>query len=395
MKILFDHQIFEEQNFGGISRYFYEILNSLDNDINFDYDLSLTNSDNLYIKRLSKSENILSKVPLNNTYESFLSNYNFRGKGFVFKMWTKLLNRPITDPNQELNKTTSIKKLKAGNFDIFHPTYYDDYFLDHIGNKPFVLTVHDLIHQIFPEFGMYELKDKNQKLIDSASSIITVSENTKKDLITLFNVDETKINVIHLANSLVESPTIVNPDFCNQVPKKYLLFVGGRNIYKNFLFFVQVFSSIKEVSKNISIVCTGSGFTKNELFFFEKLGVKGSLKHISANDDQLVYLYKNAIALVYPSMYEGFGLPVLEAFAFNCPVAMSNTSSLSEIGEDAVIYFDPKNPTSMKNALKTILENTFDQERLSKKSRMVLQNFSWMRTTEKTKTIYQQVLNHN
>ncbi|MGI4022330.1 MAG: glycosyltransferase family 4 protein [Janthinobacterium lividum] len=392
MKILYDFQIFSNQKVGGISRYIYELITQFDKDDDVSWEIPIIYSSNIYLKTHPYFINRLTPDPFRLSDNiGILSKLAYTKEKLLYRFKNKIHKEQFSVMEYEKNKALNIKKIKEGNFDIFHPTYFDDYFMDYIGDKTYVLTVHDLINQVFPEMMMYQ-PDKNKAVINRADRIITVSENTKKDLINIFNVNEQKIDVIYLANSLEEEIENVSEAFKNTIPEKYLLFVGGRLDYKNFLFFAQMFASLKLTNKNINIVCTGSPFNASEQYLFNKLGIQDSVHTKFVNDDELIYLYKNAIAFVFPSMYEGFGLPVLEAFSCGCPAIISNTSSLSEIGEDAVVYFDPKNPESMLNALKSVVNNPTFREEMIAKGYEQLKNFSWENTAMQTKKVYEKVL---
>ncbi len=392
MKILFDHQTFDLQNFGGISRYFYELIAEFDKDVHIEWELSIRYSNNLYLKELpSFNGRLLPKTDRAEAIKKFLWGKAFRGKERLYNIRSKFISQNATD-HSEQNKLLSIEKLKEGNFDIFHPTYYDDYFVDHIGNKPYVLTVYDLIHQIFPEYFLYDAKDKNKKMFDKASKIIAISENTKADLVNIFDVEESKVVVTHLANSLQKSDGIAQGDFRKNLPEKYLLYNGNRELYKNFLFFSQVFAVIAKKEKDLQVVCTGPPFNQDERYFFEKLGIANRMHHAYINDVELACLYNNALAFIFPTMYEGFGLPVLEAFHLGCPVLVSNTSSIREIGGDAVIYFEPKNAVSIIAAIHKILHDPKLRQDLINKGYEQVKRFSWTKTASETKKVYQQVI---
>lgn len=392
MKILFDHQTFDLQNFGGISRYFYELIAEFDKDEHIDWELSIRYSNNLYLKNLSFfNDRLLPKIDRAEALKKFLWGKAFRGKERLYNIQAKFAPQNVTDHSGQ-NKLLSIEKLKEGNFDIFHPTYYDDYFIDYIGSKPYVLTVYDLIHQIFPEYFLYDAKDKNKNLFDKASKIIAISENTKADLVNIFDVEESKVVVTHLANSLQKSPGIDNGKFKTKLPEKYLLYNGNRDLYKNFLFFSQVFAVISRKEKDLQVVCTGPPFNNDELYFFKKLGIENCMHHAYINDVELACLYDNALAFIFPTMYEGFGLPVLEAFNLGCPVLVSNTSSIKEIGGDAVIYFEPKNAVSIITAVQKVLHDPELRKDLIDKGYEQVKKFSWEKTASETKKVYQQVV---
>jgi glycosyltransferase involved in cell wall biosynthesis len=312
MKVVFDHQIFCIQNVGGISRYFSNIIkyiNSHQSDIQGE--LSVRYSDNIYLKNLSHD----TEAP-----PWFLKN-NFIGKKFLLER----INRFYT--NQLIEKI---------DFDVFFPTYYSTYFLDKI-KQPYVLTVHDMTHERFPEI-FYKNKDftlhYKRKAIEQATHLIAISENTKKDLLEYYNVPEEKISVIYHG---IEQDYLTQPFAELHAP--FFLFVGERGGYKNFEIVLRALSTLQ--NESIHLICTGKSFSKSEIEQLKKYGLSDRVKALHLTDSQLNYLYENAAALVYPSLYEGFGYPLLEAMRANCVVITSNTSCLPEIGGDAALYFNP------------------------------------------------------
>ena len=366
MNILYDHQIFTTQNYGGISRYFYELVKAFEDLGTIQTQTSLLVSNNHYI----------SDKKLIHHY-NFMPHKEFRGKQRLMML---------------INKIASIQKLKQQNFDIFHPTYYDPYFLDYIGNKPFVLTVYDMIHEKFSD--MFSPTDKTSQykklLVEKATRIIAISESTKKDLIELFGTDASKIEVIYLGNSMF--PTDVENKYID-VPRKYILFVGSRGGYKNFERFINSIFQILNNDKNLFVICAGGGkFNKQELENFSSLNITEQIKQYNLDDDTLANFYQNAQLFVFPSLYEGFGIPILEAFACNCPLVCSDTSSLSEIASDAAYYFNPYSEESIKNAILKILENHNIQEELKKQGILRLKQFSWEKTAIETNKVYESIV---
>ena len=173
MKIIYDSFIFSEQTYGGISRYFYEL-----------------------IKSLNKEKDIKTLTPL-----VFSNNYYIRDKKY-FKHLTLFPNKRIRGKQRFIfliNRIAFLIALQKKDFDIVHPTYYDTYFLKYIGNKKLVITVYDMIHE---KFFQDKITEKKRLLCERADLIITISENTKQDLIEIFNIMESKIKVVYLATSL-------------------------------------------------------------------------------------------------------------------------------------------------------------------------------------------------
>jgi len=368
MNILYDYQIFTSQIYGGVSRYFFELIKHFKNDNEIKYELSLKYSNNYYLKKLD-----------NLTHKTFLENYSFRGK-------YRLLNI--------LNKKVSEKAIHRENYDIFHPTYYDPYFLDFLSNKPFVLTIHDMIHEIYSD--MFPLKDKTSKrkklLAQKATKIIAVSENTKKDIIRFFSIDTNKIEVIYHG-----SPFDMNSSSVDKInidlPEKYILFVGSRSGYKNYDLFIEAIAPLLVENNELKVVCVGGGnFKEIEKEKFKRLNIINKIFQYSVKDDILAYLYQKAVAFVFPSLYEGFGIPILESFACGCPVICSKTSSLPEVAGDAAIYFDPTDKLSMLNSIQKVIYNDELKKQLINKGIERVKKFTWEKTAEQTIKIYENIL---
>ena len=198
MKILYDHQIFEQQKYGGISRYFCEVIEGLSGVRNIKMDVSLRYSKNEYLKKSMFSHKAHDDP---GAYENFMPGREFKGKWSLYAARNKII-KPIK--TNVVNKHMSIEALKRQDFDVFHPTYYDDYFLPYIGKKPFVLTIYDMINEIYPECSSLvdKIAENKRELAKIASKILTISECTKKDLINFLGISSEKISVIHLATSM-------------------------------------------------------------------------------------------------------------------------------------------------------------------------------------------------
>ena len=160
------------------------------------------------------------------------------------------------------------------------------------------------------------------------------------------------------------------------LPEKYVLFVGNRNGRKNFYEWVKAVAPSLKNQPDLYIIVTGA-LTEHEKLFYRKLGVlKNILSKDNVTDGQLVTLYQQALCLVYPSVYEGFGLPVIEAMANGCPVIASNCTSIPEVAGSAALYIDPLDPNSMLNAFRKLIEAPALQEELSEKGLIQSKKFS-------------------
>ncbi|HEY2291511.1 MAG TPA: glycosyltransferase family 1 protein [Thermoanaerobaculia bacterium] len=379
MRILYDHQILDAQVRGGISRYFHQLVRTLEARHLAEIQLPPVYTDNECFRSLL-AERGLER----NGFRSLLVQ-KIRQSGLP----RKEIERAWRRTKHRLSQKASIQKLKEQNFDLFHPTYYDPYFLDYLQGKPFVLTIHDMIHEMFPEYFKPDDRTREHKalLAREAAGIIALSASTKADILRYLEVDPEKIEVIHLANSLTgESEEIA-------VPGRYILHVGERCRYKGFQTLLVAFAGLAARFPDLHLVCASpKSFDRSELDLIQRLRLADRCVSLAVNDAQLTFLYRNAALLVFPSLYEGFGLPVLEAFAAGCPVALSDTSSLPEIAGDAALYFDPTNVTSMGGTLIFLLSNNTLRQVLIHRGRERLKRFSWATTAERTAAVYKRCL---
>lgn len=369
MKILYDHQCFTQQQYGGVSRYHYQLIKELSQLQNVEVNLSLKYSNNDYIIE----------------DENFGVKKFFPNKKFYFK-------RTILD---YINRISTNSTLKKSDFDIFHPTYYNPYFLKHINNKPFIITAHDTIQETFPTIGNLIDKTLKHKKITLAKAhlIIANSHNTKNDLIKIHNIPAEKIEVVYLASSLSKLNSL--PKAKLSLPEKYILFVGNRDFYKNFNnFILAVESLLKEHNDLFLIAAGGGGFTKQEYKYFKSKRLEHKILFRGAEDASLATLYSNALAFIFPTLYEGFGIPALEAMNCDCPVIMSNTSSLPEVGGDAAIYFDPTNIEDIRNKITSVIFDKELKKELIAKGVIQRNNFSFTITAKKTLEVYKRILNN-
>jgi len=374
MKVLFDTQIYDWQINGGISRYFAELLQRLDTKPDIDVLFNCTHSYNTYIQ----DTKWLKGSPC-------LKGINFKGKLRIVKKVNQVINRPWSN-----------HILKACEQDLFHPTYYDPYFLKYIGKKPFVLTVHDLTNEKFNDNSALTQKVLGWKkqLILKASHIISISENTKKDIIDYYHVSADKISMIPLAGGFNFA------DYENVLPAHpqhgdYLMFVGSRGSYKNFNGFIVEIADLLSKHSLQLVVAGGGRLNASEIALLKKFNIYDrvtALAHVS--DRHLAQLYGNALVFIFPSKYEGFGIPVLEAMQSRCPALLSNNSSLPEVGGDAAQYFDPFNEGDLNSALDKLILNESLRFRMKELGILQSKKFSWQNTADKHALVYQRILAH-
>ncbi len=380
MRILYDHQAFTIQKYGGISRCFVELYRNLPKEI--DAQILVHESDNVYLK------DAIGVHPKGYHYNHFICPWSFPGK-YRLHIMADIFRKHKYYP--EYNTNYVLEELDKGDFDIFHPTYYNDYFLAHLNGKPFVLTIHDMI----PELYSHYYKPDNiqivmkQKLAPLAKAIIAVSENTKQDIIKILGVPEDKIHVIYHGCSFPEIKEVSRP-----FTFPYFLFVGSRWTYKNFMPFAKSIAPTLKRHKDLFVVCTGAEFNSDENTLFERLGVGDRFVHYWVkNDSDLYALYHYALCFVYPSEYEGFGIPILEAYKAGCPVLLNRRSCFPEIANDAAIYFDmDAKQNNFCDVLENFLEmNRDDRDGLLEKQHKRLSLFSWRQSAKQLAQVYHSI----
>lgn len=253
---------------------------------------------------------------------------------------------------------------------------------------PQIITVHDLIPLKYPEvspkwkyYYLYVLP----AILKQSQKIIAVSEHTKKDLIETYQLDSKLIKVVHNGfdrNLFFPQP---NPEILTKYNlDKYLLYVGDMRFYKNLDRCLKAFDSLP--FKDYQFVITG----KKDDFFYPK--VKNLTNQLSAKDRiifldyvptaDLPSLYSMAQCLVFASLYEGFGLTVLEAMACGCPVIASNATSIPEVGGDSVFYIDPHNTENIAQGMYEVLSNEHLRNNLINLGRSRAELFSWENTAK-------------
>lgn len=370
MKILYDHQIFDLQQYGGISRYFYELMAAFASSGEPSFTLACPYTTNAY----------LWEAPFAHL-NTPLTRRRYAGSGVVNNLLARRNNRPA-----------SVAALRQGEFDLFHPTYYDSYFLDHLGGKPFVLTVHDMTHERYPECYPSDDPTSGWKrlLVERAAHVITVSQNARDDLMEFYEVSAEKISVVHHGCSLLSPAADVH---LSRLPDEYLLYVGERGRYKNFSFAVRSLAPLFRDNPGLRLLCVGGGpFSSEEDALFASLGLQGRCLQAGLHDRELAAAYSGAVALVFPSLCEGFGIPVLEAFACGCPALLAGRSSLPEVGGDAALYFDPENGDELLGQAGRLLRDPTLRESLAAAGSERLRGFSWQRTAAQTRAVYEKIV---
>jgi glycosyltransferase involved in cell wall biosynthesis len=249
-----------------------------------------------------------------------------------------------------------------------------------------------MIHERFPNsFSRNDVTRRAKSAaLQRADHIICISENTRRDLIETTGIPIEKTSVVHLGYSLTAMSRSALPPI-PEVP--YLLYVGARDGYKNFEGLLAAYAR-SDLRNAFSLVCFGGGnATPRESSLIQSLGINpANIIFLHGSDSALSSLYASASAFVYPSLYEGFGIPPLEAMSFGCPVVCSNTSSMPEVVGDAAELFDPNDLDSMCTALEQVLLSTHRSQQLVALGHERIKLFSWEKCARETLDTYKRVL---
>lgn len=360
MKILYDGQIYALQTTGGINRYFSNIINLLPKEI---YST---------LTVLHRKDKLHYPVHSNLTLKNF---WEFR---------PRRISQPIRARYfQRISNHSS--------FNIHHPTYYSRLSQDSFRTirAPLVITVYDMIHELFGdaiEPGGNTIRAK-QDAITAADAILCISHSTKADLLKFFPNVESKTTVTHLASEF-------HADWAygdEPVPSEpYLLYVGGRTkAYKNFDTLLIAFSKAASINSEIHLAIVGAPLNNEEQHLIAQLKLAHRIKYYQhINDTHLAKLYRCARAFIYPSIYEGFGIPPLEAMTCGTVVIAADSSSIPEVVGDAAILFQPKAVNDLTDILIDVLDSPILCEQLIAKGRKQAQKFSWNKTVEQTVQVY-------
>lgn len=322
--------------------------------------------------------------------------YNFKHKKtiglkipqlFLDFFWDKLKFPPI--------------EFFTGKLDIFHNNFYSPP-MKKVKN---IITIYDMSFFAYPEFhtkGTQRFKNKVLKYYNSASKIITISNFSKREILKYIDIPEKKIEVIYPGVDIQNQKLELREDYILKkysLSKGYILYVGTIEPRKNLEGLIKAYKLLLSDDKyknKYDLVIVGKLGWKYETFFktLENSGLQDKVKLLGyIPDEELPAIYKHASLFVYPSIYEGFGLPVLEAMAYGTPVITSNVSSLPEVAGDAALLINPHNYKEIRDGIADILSTEQLKSQLIARGKERVKRFSWTKTAEKTLEIYKEVYN--
>ena len=268
---------------------------------------------------------------------------------------------------------------------------------------PTAMAVMDLAFLRFPDTfntsDLYQLKSWTQYSVKKATRVFTISEASKNDILKYYQIPEKRVVVTHLGIKPLQhmndqlSVTDVKKKYSLQSP--YYLFVSTLQPRKNIVKLIEAFAKLKDVKTDLIIVGKKGWLYEPILAAPEKYNVSERVKFLDfAPNEDLPGLYKGAIAYVFPSLYEGFGLTLLEAMKYDCPVITSKVSSLPEAGGEAALYVDPESVDSIAEAMEKITDKTL-REKLIAKGHEQIKKFSWEKTARETLKVLEEVVKNS
>jgi len=370
MRIAYDHQAFCRRPYTGISRYFTALADALD-------------------AEASVEARVFAPLHVNAFLDASLKHL-VHGRRVLRP---PALVRPVL---RGLNGVLARPAMRRFRPDVVHETYYQSRSMAP-ARTPTVLTVFDLIHERFPEeFPVYDrLLPAKRRAIARAARILCISERTRADLLRYYPIPPERASVVHLGVSPPRPPESAAEARLAAAAgnEPFLLYIGQRGGYKNFDALLRAYAGSAVLPGAVRLLCVGgdapSGAERDQL---AALGVADRVRHVVGSDVVLAAAYRGAVALVYPSRYEGFGLPLLEAMAHGCPVAASRGGALPEVLGDAGLSFDPEDIEAQRRVIETLVASGETRHRLRALGLERARGFSWQRCARETLEIYRSLL---
>lgn len=355
MTALLDDQIFALQEHGGVSRYFVELLRRLG---------------------VGDPPTLVTAPPV-----LWSKNQHLNGAG---------LGRPLRLPLGNRYRVLQLANRLSGRGALadgtVHHTFYDARYLDRYRQaRRRVVTVHDMIPEIFPELAIARLPHESKRAhVEAADVLLCVSETTAGDLRRVWPHVRAPIVVTPLAPADVFRPVLERPE----LPDDYVLFVGQRGNYKDFAVLAEALALLPGRRADLWLVCVGEPLTGGERELLRRLGLIDRTRTTTLSDVHLAGAYSHARCFVFPSRYEGFGLPTLEAMACGCPVVLARTPAHEEVGGSVAAYFPPGDATALARLLGDLLDAPEQRDALAAKGLQRAATYSWERTAALTAAAY-------
>ncbi|MFV0445248.1 MAG: glycosyltransferase family 4 protein [Planctomycetaceae bacterium] len=373
-RVFFDGEIYSLQSRGGISNYFSQLVPRL-----ADRGVGVT---------------VLTDQVIRGTIPSSSGVVQRRWFPLGSRVWSRL-PQSWQVPAEEMGVRHWCRKIDRTDAAVLHTSYFTS---PPLRRAPLVVTVYDMIYELFPELFNRDaderFRQQKRRCVEAATRIIAISNSAKRDVCELCDIDPDRVDVTPLGVDVAywrSRAMGIHQEVTTKLQRPYLLYVGTRFSYKNFRRFVEAYDR-SPLSADFDIVAAGCPWSPEEQEFLGHLGAAARVRNVvSPTDEELAMLYEGATAFIYPSLYEGFGLPLLEAMACGTPVVASNAGSIVEVAADAADYFDPNDSDSMTAAISRAVEPARSQELRSRGEKRVGQ-FDWDRTADLTLQCYSRAL---
>lgn len=292
--------------------------------------------------------------------------------------WTALaryLTRPGTHPD----------------CDVVHNSFYLPHGLAPVKGAKRVVTVHDMIPELLPQTRRrLDWLTVKQRYVRTADHIICVSEATRRDLLTVYGDVQAPVSVVHHGVDERFQPDVARLDF---LPAKYILFVGNRDQYKDAEVLFEAFATLAGDHPDLDLLCVGgAGLTPQEVRWLTDRGIRERVSQRYLSDAEMTSAYANAEMFVFPSRFEGFGLPALEAMASGTPVILARATSLPEVGGDAALYVEPGDPRGLAETIDRLMMDPARQAQLRAAGLARAPQFTWRTAAERTAAVYRSTL---
>jgi glycosyltransferase involved in cell wall biosynthesis len=365
VRIAVDHQVTSLQDAGGMSRYHYELA-----------------------RQLRGREGVAMDLLLGGR-SSVLPFAELEGGGVRVASWKSRLGPGY--PRYAMNAlwTAAIAPLH-GRYDVYHASYQR--WEPAIRHRALVATHHDATQERFPELfrNAAAIRARKSRLYRRADLVICVSESAQRDLMEIYGVEEARTRLVHHGVTPVSETAGA---FRDGDLRPYVLYVGSRSAYKNFSALIQAYA-MTDSARAMRLVAVGGGaWSDAERAAIAEHGLEDRVVLLARVDEaRLGALYRGAALFVYPSLYEGFGLPPLEAMSAGCPVLVSRTSSLPEICGDAAFYFDPATKGALEQELQRLLADTALRVSKVDAGRARVGRYTWESAATGTLAVYREAL---
>jgi glycosyltransferase involved in cell wall biosynthesis len=365
VRIAVDHQVTSLQDAGGMSRYHFELA-----------------------RRLRGREGVAMDLLLGGQ-SSVLPFAELEGAGVRVERWKSRLGPGY--PRYAMNAmwTSAIAPLR-GRYDVYHASYQR--WEPAIRHRALVTTHHDATQERFPELfrNASAIRARKCRLYRRADMVICVSESARQDLMEIYGVEEARTRLVHHGVTPLAGTGAALDD---GDARPYVLYVGSRSAYKNFLALVQAFAVAESALSMRLVVAGGGAWSDAEQAAIASGGLEGRIMLLPRVDEaRLGALYRGATLFVYPSLYEGFGLPPLEAMSAGCPVLVGRTSSLPEICGDAAHYFHPATKGALEQELERLLGDTALRGAKAAAGHERVGRYTWESAATETLAVYREAL---